>query len=157
MFVYWGKSYGVMITFSKELDSEKIKSHILNLYHLAKIDNKLVDVEMDYLFQLGKRHGISTEEVKELVSNNEEVTVELPDDKQHKLLVLYELIGMMLVDDRLDEREANMCTLLAEKMGFDFSLVRALVNGIITAIEETNQREITWEELQKYLDHPEWI
>lgn len=45
--------------FELELTPEKIYSHLIHLYQLAKIDNRFVKEEKRYLYALGRKNGVT--------------------------------------------------------------------------------------------------
>ncbi|ADR21264.1 hypothetical protein MATR_11070 [Marivirga tractuosa] len=141
--------------FELELTTEKIYSHLIHLYQLAKIDNRFVKEEKRYLYALGRKNGVAEKEVDEIIDEGSEVKFHEPDTLKEKIIFLYEYIQMMLVDNKLDEREAQMCALIAERMGLDRGLVGSMTNSIVTAKDEQKQPELSDEELGLYINNPD--
>lgn len=151
------KQKHLMIIFDKILSMEAIRSHIKTLYLVARIDNKLLAEEIDYLFELGERNNLSVEEIKNIMSDDVLVEFTLPDDTEARVQQLFELIKMMLVDNRLDEREAALCVRVAREMGFNKSLVGGLVSTLVNAADDEADIALTKKELEYYINHPEII
>ncbi|RUA32503.1 MAG: hypothetical protein DSY77_11725 [Bacteroidetes bacterium] len=141
--------------FELELTTEKIYSHLIHLYQLAKIDNRFVKEEKRYLYALGRKNSVSEKEVDEIIKEAAEVDFHEPDSLKEKIIFLYEYIQMMLVDNKLDEREAQMCAIIAERMGLDRGLVGSMTNSIVTAKDENRQPELNNTELELYISNPE--
>jgi hypothetical protein len=141
--------------FELELTTEKIYSHLIHLYQLAKIDNRFVKEEKRYLYALGRKNSVSEKEVDEIIKEAAEVDFHEPDSLKEKIIFLYEYIQMMLVDNKLDEREAQMCAIIAERMGLDRGLVGSMTNSIVTAKDENRQPELSNTELELYISNPE--
>lgn len=144
-----------MITFDNKLSEEKIRSHIIHLYQLAKIDDRLVKEEKRFLYALGRKNGIDEATVDNYLEHARGQNFVIPNGRKERLVFLYDYINMMLVDQMLDEREAKMCMIIAEKMGFDKAVVNGITKAIVTAEEEQAAPSITEEELEKYIDNPE--
>jgi hypothetical protein len=141
--------------FELELTTEKIHSHLIHLYQLAKIDNRFVKEEKRYLYALGRKNGVAEKEVDELMQEAKEIEFHEPDTLKEKIIFLYEYIQMMLVDNKLDEREAQMCAIIAERMDMDRGLVGSMTNSIVTAKDENRQPELTNTELELYITNPD--
>ncbi|WKK81564.2 hypothetical protein [Marivirga arenosa] len=141
--------------FQLALTKEKIHSHLIHLYQLAKIDNNFVKEEKRYLYALGRKNGVTEKEVDKIIDESSEISFEEPDTLKEKIVFLYEYIQMMLVDNKLDEREAQMCSVIAERMGLDRGLVGSITNSIVTAKDVNEEPELKDEELELYINYPE--
>jgi len=144
-----------LMKFALELSTEKITSHLIHLYQLAKIDNRFVKEEKRYLYALGRKNGVLEKEVDEIINEASEVDFHEPETIKEKIVFLYEYIQMMLVDKKLDEREAQMCAVIAERMGLDRGLVGSMTNSIVTAKDEEKAPELSDHELALYINNPE--
>ncbi|GAA5039560.1 hypothetical protein GCM10011506_38950 [Marivirga lumbricoides] len=141
-----------MLIFQKQLSSDNIKSHLVHLHQLSKIDSKVVNEERQFLFELGRKNGLSEEAVQAIIIEAEDHPFLLPEGRDERLLFMYEYIQMMLVDNKLDEREARMCTLIAEKMEFNYALVGSITNAIVLAQDENEISVLTPNELNMLLN-----
>lgn len=125
------------MAFTKEKDNKAIlTSHFINLYNLALIDHKLHEDELNFLYQLGERHGISRAEVRDIINNSYQTPYSPPTNSSQKVEVLFDLASMMIVDGKLDEREALLCTQMAKEMGLNPQIVGEVVNLLVTGIYE---------------------
>ncbi|WP_296618217.1 hypothetical protein [Marivirga sp.] len=140
--------------FELELTTDKIHSHLIHLYQLAKIDNRFVKEEKRYLYALGRKNGVAEKEVDEIIDEASEVHFHEPDTIKEKIIFINEYIQMMLVDNKLDEREAQMCAVIAERMGLDRGLVGSMTNSIVTAKDENRAPELSQKELELYISNP---
>jgi len=144
-----------MIVFDRKLDAESVKSHIIHLHQLARIDDIFVKEEKRFLYELGRKNGIDEATVDSYLKDVEDHPFILPESKKDKIVLLYEYIRMMLVDNKLDEREAKMCMIIAQKMGFDKGLVNGITKAIVTAEADNATPTLTKDQLTKYIDNPE--
>lgn len=136
-----------------QLTTEKIHSHLVHLYQLARVDDRFVTEEKRFLYALGRKNGVSEIQVDIIINKAEEVEFHEPDNRQEKIVFLYEYIQMMLVDNRLDEREAQMCAIIAERMGLHRGLVRSIANSIVTSKDGDKCLELSAEELELYISN----
>lgn len=141
--------------FELELTTEKINSHLIHLYQLAKIDNRFVKEEKRYLYALGRKNGVTEKEVDEIIKEAADIEFHEPESIKEKIIFLYEYIQMMLVDNKLDEREAQMCAIIAERMGLGRGMVGSMTNSIITAKDENRAPELSKKELELYITNPD--
>ena len=146
-----------MIIFNKKLSREEVRSHIKTLYLLATIDQKLLPSEIEYLYELGLKSRLNEWEVREIMEDTTLVDFLLPDDAEARIQQLYELIKMMLVDNKLDEREAALCVKVANEMGFNKNLVGGLVSTLVTCFDDESNIKLSRKELEYYINHPEII
>lgn len=142
-----------MIVLQSQLTFEKIKSHLVHLHQLAKIDDRIVKQEKQYLYALGLKNGVDEIIVDQIIKESEDHPFLLPDNEIDKAIFLYEYIKMMLVDNTLDEREAKMCVIIAEKMNFKKALVGSITNAIVSAAEENTNPLLNEDELKLYLNN----
>lgn len=131
------------------------KSHLINLITLANADEKLDIAEEAYLQNLASRHGITPEYLK-MISRNE-ITNEafvVPENPIDRLRQIFDLVCMMLVDGKLDEREVSLCIKMTARLGFGSDLVADLVKSIVSATEEGLQPDDVREEEIEYASLP---
>jgi hypothetical protein len=143
------------IVFNTQLSEENIKSHIIHLYQLAKIDDRIVKEEKRFLYALGRKNGLQEAQVDKYIEEACGHSFVIPQGKKERLVYLYDYIKMMLVDQKLDEREAKMCKVIAEKMGFAMALVNGIAKAIVTAEEDNVSPSISEAELESYIKNPE--
>lgn len=123
------------------------KSHLINLISLAHVDENLDIAEEAYLQNLAGRHGITPQYLK-MISRNEmhREMVIIPENPIDRLRQIFDLVCMMLVDGKLDEREVALCIKMTARLGFGAELVADLVKSIVSASEDGLQPEDIMEE-----------
>jgi hypothetical protein len=133
--------------------NDSLKSHFLNLFNLASIDEEKADAEMQYLYELGKKWAISEDELLQIVQKPQEIQFVKPDTTQECVYQLYDLVCMMLIDDKIDEREVALCVKIAIKLGFKPEIVGDLVKALITAADDQLPKEVIEKELNTWLEN----
>jgi uncharacterized membrane protein YebE (DUF533 family) len=104
------------------------KNHINNLLALAKADGHMHPKEEKLLYKIGKRYGLKDRQVKALVDSNEKHVMNVPDNHNDKMNLLYDLILMVYADDVVDKHEIEFCEDAVKKFGMKKELVRWLLS-----------------------------
>jgi uncharacterized tellurite resistance protein B-like protein len=110
-------------------------SHMKNLIEVAAVDGQFLDVEMNLLKTIAKRHGISDSRLQEIRKNPGAIKFEIPTGKQEKFSQLFDLVHMMSVDDQVHEEEWKLCNLFAIKFGYERSRVEELIESVKSNIQ----------------------
>lgn len=122
------------------------KNHIKNLLALAKVDGHMHEEEEALLYKIGKRYGLKDRQVKELVDSNEKYQINVPDNHNDRMNLLYDLILMVYADDVVDQHEVHFCEDAVEQFGMKRELVTWLLDefhrGTPPPVDE-------WEEIKR--------
>ncbi len=144
-----------MFGFFENEQAKKIKSHLLNLAALAKADGHIDSREMNFILAVGKKNGISTAEVQELISGAKGTETELPTTDSERFDQIFDLVDMMLADGVIDDTEMDFCIMMAEKLGFRKAIVGVLVRKISQGVKDGLPRERIKEESTSFLNYNE--
>jgi uncharacterized membrane protein YebE (DUF533 family) len=104
------------------------KGHIRNLLALANVDGHMHEKEVELLFKIGKRYGLKSRQVQELIDSSEKFKLVVPDNHNDKMNLLYDLILMVYADDVVDKDEIKFCEDAVEQFGMRKSLVKWLID-----------------------------
>jgi len=121
------------------------------MIQLAISDNKLVEREERLIYNLGKLHGISETEIKELIKNPEPIDPVEALSNDEKFQYLYMVIQMMKIDRHIFKSEIEFCKNLAEKLGFKKGVVAELSSKIYSDPAITSDRDALKKSAFKYL------
>lgn len=122
------------------------------LINLAKVDGQIADKEKNYLIAIGRANGIYPDEIYPLFTQSHDVVV--PDNlsADEKFGLLFTLIQLMKLDERMYREEIVFCGQVAAKLGYDkhvmFELLSLVKSGRMEANEVATLKQIT----QKFLD-----
>ncbi len=127
------------------------KKELSLMIQLAITDNQLAEKEEKLIFKLGNIHGISDEEIRNLIKNPVPIGPidALSDDE--KFQYLYLVIQMMKVDGHIFKSEIEFCKSLAEKLGFKKGVVAELSSRIYSDPAITADRDELKKSAYKYL------
>jgi len=129
----------------------KHKRELSLMIQLAITDNKLAEKEERIILNLGKLHGFSENEIRDLIKNPVPLEpIEALSDEE-KFQYLYLVIQMMKVDGQIFKSEIEYCKSLAEKLGFKKGVVAELSSRIYSDPSITADREDLKKSAFKYL------
>jgi uncharacterized tellurite resistance protein B-like protein len=110
---------------------KKRRSHFKNLFAVARADGNVDRAEMDLVIGLAEKFHMSTEEVTKIIRDPDAVPMVTPKTPQERLEHLYDLITVMLVDGKIDEKELFLCKSLGVKLGCGEDSIDPLVRDLI--------------------------
>lgn len=95
---------------------KKVLSHIKNLWEVAVSDQHFDEKEKAFLYDVGKRYHIGKRSVDKVCESPESVSFMMPESAQEKFEQLYDLVSMMMIDGKIDQRETITCRQFAENI-----------------------------------------
>src|SRR5690606_37944969 len=123
------------------------------LINLAKADGQIADREKNFLINIGRANGIFPDELYPLLTQNHEniVPENLSDDEKFELL--FSLIQLMKLDERMYREEIAFCGEVATRLGCDrnvmFELLARVKPSTMAAADKLALKQITNDYLQK--------
>lgn len=130
-----------MFSIFESEETKRLKSHIVNLGALAKIDGHLDSAEIDHIISIGIRKGMKPQEVRSLLADNGDIKLTMPNNDMDRFDQIYDLVEMMLADGIVDDSEMDFCLDIATKMGFRKSVVGVLIKKITTGVKDGLDRD----------------
>lgn len=103
------------------------KNHIKNLLALAKADGHMHEKETALLFKIGHGYGLKDWQIQNLVDSTEKYELNIPDNYNDRMNLLYDLILMVFADEVIEKREIAFCEDVAKRFGMKKDLVKWLV------------------------------
>ncbi len=132
-------------------DKKKRRSHFKNLFSIARADGDVDRAEMDLVIGLAEKFHMSTEEVTRIIRNPEDIPLITPKTAEERMEHLYDLINVMMVDGRIDEKELFLCKSLALKLGCSEETIDGLLRDLIEqAINRIPPEKTVEKLLEKY-------
>jgi uncharacterized tellurite resistance protein B-like protein len=142
-----------MFGFFESEEIKRLKSHIVNLSALAKVDGHVDPSEIDFIIAIGTKHGMKSSEVRNLISGSNKHEIQLPSNDSERFDQIYDLVDMMLADGIVDESEMEFCINMASRLGFKKAIVGVLVRKITTGVKDGFTREQIKQEAQSFLNY----
>lgn len=103
------------------------KNHIKNLLALAKADGHMHEKETALLFKIGHGYGLKDWQIQNLVDSTDRYELNIPDNYNDRMNLLYDLILMVFADEVIEKREIAFCEDVAKRFGMKKDLVKWLV------------------------------
>lgn len=103
------------------------KNHIKNLLALAKADGHMHEKEAALLFKIGHGYGLKDWQIQNLVDSTDKYELNIPDNYNDRMNLLYDLILMVFADEVIEKREIAFCEDVAKRFGMKKDLVKWLV------------------------------
>ena len=121
------------------------KNHLKNLVALASIDGHIHEDEIDYLYKIGKKYQLKPQQIKKILDQKEQIEPEIPEPHHQKVALLYDLVGMMMADNVIEDEEMEFCKKMFKKFGYKELLIDEMVDLHRQVVDNTD----AWEEFLK--------
>lgn len=103
------------------------KNHLRNLLALARADGNLHPKEEQLLYRIGNRYGLKDRQIRKLVESDEKHTVDIPDNHNDRMNLMYDLLLMIHADDRVVKNEIRFFEDAVKKFGMKKEMVKWLL------------------------------
>jgi hypothetical protein len=117
------------------------------LISLAQIDGNVAEQERTYITNIGKANGLSLGDIASLLEKRHALT--LTSDLPHpdKFNILFNLVQLMKIDERMYKEEMLFCSKIAVNLGYDqqvmFDLLMHIKPTDMPTQDKENLRNIT--------------
>jgi uncharacterized membrane protein YebE (DUF533 family) len=122
------------------------KNHIKNLLALAKADGHMHAKEERLLYKIGKKYGLKDRQIKELVDSTEKFVMNVPDNHNDKMNLMYDLLLMVHADEVVDKNEIEFCENAVKQLGMKKEVVKWLLKMFD---DGEPPRGAEWEEIKQ--------
>jgi hypothetical protein len=89
------------------------------LVNLAQIDGKVADREKFYILNIGRANGIYPDEITPLFDQRHDLIVPEDLDADQKFDVIFSLVQLMKIDERMYKEEILFCSKIAASLGYE--------------------------------------
>lgn len=117
-------------------DQKKRLSHVKNLILIAAADGKIDKSEIKLISTIATRVGLSVEELNSILKNPQKISFSPPSKFDEKIIQLYDMVFLMMIDGEIHKNEVALCQYYATKLGFEREIIEKIVLAIINAIKE---------------------
>jgi uncharacterized membrane protein YebE (DUF533 family) len=122
------------------------KNHIKNLLALAKADGHMHEKETKLLYKIGNGYGLKDWQIEKLISSDEKFELNIPDNFNDRMNLLYDLILMVYADEVVEKKEVAFCEDVAKRFGLKKDLVKWLLSIFDKKVAPSPQE---WDEIKE--------
>jgi uncharacterized tellurite resistance protein B-like protein len=122
------------------------------LLHMAQSDGNVSGSELVLVYKIAMEKNLPMFEVEQLIRNppnEQEELNDLNDDQRFEFI--YNMILMMKMDAKLDDREAELCNSYAASLGYRQEVITELMEMINSDHELSDNKQALKKEAQKFL------
>lgn len=104
------------------------KNHIKNLLALARVDGNIHPEEIALLFRIGKGYGLKEKQVQSLIDSQDSFELNIPDNHNDKMNLLFDLVQMVFADGVIDKHEIDFCDEAVRQFGMKPELLQYMID-----------------------------
>jgi DnaJ-domain-containing protein 1 len=97
---------------------------------IAAADGVLDKSEGDFLLQIGRKLGLTSEDVQPIADNLGVLSFVVASEGMQRTLELQTLVQMMLQDGQIDPREYGLCLEYANRIGYSKAILDDMVSQL---------------------------
>ncbi len=108
---------------------KKIKlEHFANIVAVAASDGKITNEELELLKDRAIEYNLTEKDVNNLIDNAKSLEFIIPMNQIEREEQLSEAVLMSMIDNKIDEKEYDICLKIAEKLGFDKKYLNYIID-----------------------------
>lgn len=120
------------------------------LIQLSRIDNHFDEFEFTYILKVGHHLGIEDNLVEKMIKESIHATLRPPADEQERMTILYHLLFMMKVDQKVNMHEIELIHHYGFKLGFSKNMIDDFVQLVENHLGENIPTEDMLNIIKKY-------
>jgi uncharacterized tellurite resistance protein B-like protein len=140
-----------MIHLFDSSDKKKIKGHLKNIIHIANLDGIIDDNEKNCIEKIGKKFGITTEEIQHVIDDDRSYDYHAPIDLEERFEFLYDLMVMILSDNEVDANELKIFHITAISLNININKIDEITAFLINKVRQKENPELIFKEFKQIL------
>jgi uncharacterized tellurite resistance protein B-like protein len=125
------------------------KEYFVQLVRSAKADDIIHNSELELLHRIGTKLGFTEPEIVNLIAETDKYDYIPPYELAKRFEQVYEVVGMVMADGKVDDNEKRLVTGFAVKSGFSDEEIPALISMLISGKKEGKDEEDLFDEYKK--------
>jgi uncharacterized tellurite resistance protein B-like protein len=125
------------------------KEYFVQLVRSAKADDIIHKSEFELLHRIGTKLGFTEPEIKNLIEETDKYDYIPPYELAKRFEQVYEIVGMVMADGKVDESEKRLVTGFAVKSGFSDEEIPGLISLLINGKKDGRDEEELFDEYKK--------
>lgn len=122
------------------------------LITLAQIDGSVAEREQNYIVNIGRANGLYPDEIKPLFNFKHDSIVPNNLSREEKFNIIFSLVQLMKIDERMYKEEIVYCSTIANKLGYKkevmFELMLHVKSGSMSDAEKKSLQALTEKHLK---------
>ncbi|TAE71026.1 MAG: hypothetical protein EAZ85_11020 [Bacteroidetes bacterium] len=114
------------------MNHNKAVFYFQNLYLVAIADKILASEEKEYLLEVAKKMGLSTNETTNIMLNSHNLELTMPETKEEQLTQLEDVITMMMMDKKIHDKEYDLCLRFGQRIGLNKKDLDLLILKVVS-------------------------
>jgi len=106
------------------------------LIQLSKVDSNFDEFEFTYLIKVGDHIGLSDYRVEEMIKNTEKISLSIPQKEQDRMQILYYMLFLMKIDEKVSEEERKLVHHYGFKLGFAVEMIDDFIKLITDNLDK---------------------
>lgn len=121
----------------KTKNTDTRKAYLKELIRVAKADGYLEESEYQFILRIAKKLECSSQDVAHLSKEvDNETDTDPGQSKEKRLRLIFDLVGIMMIDGIIDPKEMILCHTVAMKSGFEDRVIDDIVYRIQKLTEQ---------------------
>ena len=126
------------------------KNHLRNLVALAAVDGNIHEDEKEYLYEVGKKYQLKPKQIERILEERQSAEPVVPDHHHQKVAMLFDLVGMMMADNVIEDSEMEFCLKMTKKFGYKDLIIEEMIELYKKGVNDAEEWEAFLEKAEYY-------
>ena len=114
---------------------------LMNVLTVMLADEKITPEEEEFALEMTKSLGLPEERLSYLLKNPQEIGFVIAEAKEERFKQLLDAVQMMIIDGDIDQREMDVCMIIATRLGFLPTIVYKFAETFTDRIQQGEDRD----------------
>lgn len=123
-------------------------AYFINLIRIALADDVISSQELELLYRVSKRLGLTEEEADHLIRTTGKSDYIPPSDLRARFEQIFEIVNMTLIDGAINKNEMYLASSFAAKSGFNEKEIPAILVLLLNGVRKGQNIDELYKEFQ---------
>lgn len=128
------------------------KSLVALLFQLARVDGELAEQEIRFIFDTGKRIGLSSGDIELIQYHPKDYSISIPKAEEERMVILYSMLFMMKIDNSISSAEEDMIRGVALRLGIRPQMTTYFIELMHQYVADEVPITLLLDEIKKYMN-----
>jgi uncharacterized tellurite resistance protein B-like protein len=125
------------------------REYFIQLVRSAKADDIIHNSELELLHRIGSKLGFTEPEIINLIEQTDKTDYIPPYELAKRFEQVYEVVGVIMADGKVDDSEMRLVTGFAVKSGFSDDEIPGLISLLIQGKKDGRDEEELFDQYKK--------